>query len=437
MNDFDYLAIQPISGPIKPLRQAARRHYGSHPYFTRRAWNVVQEYIQTFSRPGDVVLDPFGGSGVTAVEPLVLRRRAIHLDISPLANFLCRATAVAPVDLIALNDGFAQVERDCEREILSLYTLTPRQLARKKIEHWYPSGVELPRNADVETVEELFTRRQLIALSILWHAIGQVAEPVTQDLLKFCFSGTLAKTNRTFLSARGRAASRGGSGIFSVYRYNVPRSPVELDVWEQFALRFGRLMQAKRETNAVIGLWYSNLRVIQGSATELDRYVEPESADYIYTDPPYGGHIAYLDLATMWNAWLGFQVDRRDRQLEVIEGGDLGKTMQQYAGLLAESVAQMYRALKFNRWLSVVFAHADPAHWDALATAYERAGFEFVNVVAQPAGVVWSMHKKKNPRAVLSGEWVLNFRKVHCPRVAPRLGERIMRLVEASAAQMV
>ena len=90
--DNFYLSVQPIAGPIAPMKQAARRHYGSHPYFTKRAWNVVQQYIKTFSQAGDVVLDPFGGSGVTAVEALVLRRRAIHVDISPLANFLCHET---------------------------------------------------------------------------------------------------------------------------------------------------------------------------------------------------------------------------------------------------------------------------------------------------------------------------------------------------------
>ncbi len=38
-------------------------------------------------------------------------------------------------------------------------------------------------------------------------------------------------------------------------------------------------------------------------------------------------------------------------------------------------------------------------------------GLEYVNTVAQPVGVVWSVHKKKNPLRVLSGELVLNFRK--------------------------
>ena len=66
---MDYLAIKPIEGPIFPKKQAAKRYYGSHPYFTKRAWNVVQKYINTYTNKGDTVLDPYGGSGITASPP--------------------------------------------------------------------------------------------------------------------------------------------------------------------------------------------------------------------------------------------------------------------------------------------------------------------------------------------------------------------------------
>ena len=80
---FDYLNIKPIAEPIPPKKQGKHRHWGSHPYFTRQAWNVVQEYIKCFSQINDIVLNPFGGSGVKAIEALVLHRRAIHCDIKP------------------------------------------------------------------------------------------------------------------------------------------------------------------------------------------------------------------------------------------------------------------------------------------------------------------------------------------------------------------
>jgi len=101
--------IRPISQPIPPKKQQAKRHYGSHPYFTKRAWNVVQAYIRNFSSQGDLVLDPFGGAGVTAVEALALRRRAIHVDLAPLANFITWGVAVAPVDLNQFHQAYADI----------------------------------------------------------------------------------------------------------------------------------------------------------------------------------------------------------------------------------------------------------------------------------------------------------------------------------------
>jgi hypothetical protein len=84
----------------------------------------------------------------------------------------------------------------------------------------------------------------------------------------------------------------------------------------------------------------------------------------------------------------------------------------------------MHEALKTGGWLSVVFAHRDTTYWDGLVDACRAAGFEYANTVVQPVGVVWSMHKKKNPLRVLSGELVLNFRKARAPVVAPASARR-------------
>src|SRR2546426_6396003 len=85
--------LQPILEAIPAARQEDARHYGVHPYFTRRPANVVRAYIQRYSEEGDVVLDPFGGTGVTAIEAFLLGRRAIHNDLNPFANFIARNIA--------------------------------------------------------------------------------------------------------------------------------------------------------------------------------------------------------------------------------------------------------------------------------------------------------------------------------------------------------
>src|SRR5205807_7885405 len=142
------------------------------------------------------------------------------------------------------------------------------------------------------------------------------------------------------------------------------------------------------------------------------------SIDYVYTDPPYGAHIAYLDLSTMWAAWLELGISLEDRAQEVIEGGDLQKTRDDYQALLTQSLQQMHEVLKPGAWMSMVFAHRDTTYWDALVNACGAAGFRYANTVVQPVGVVWSMHKKKNPLRVLSGELVLNFEKARAATTA-------------------
>ncbi len=406
----------PITTPVHPKKQSVRRHFGAHPYFTRRPWNVVQSYIKHFA-PGkdDVVLDPLGGSGVTAIEAVVLGRRAIHVDINPLANFICQQIAIAPVDINALRREFTAIEEACRAYIERLYALSDEALEQEPLEAWYPHGLALPKNADARAVEELFTRRQLLALSRLYQQIGGITDTVPRDLLRFAFSATLNKCNLTYSTTKGRSAGRGNSGIMHTYRYWIPKEPVELNVWNEFSRKFKNLVAVKQETNQAIGENYQRLKVIHTSATELTKVMNRESVNYIFTDPPYGSHIAYLDLSTMWNAWLGFDVSAQDKQVEVIEGGDLEKSLDDYARLLRDSLREMHQVLQWDGWLSIVFAHKDLAYWNVLIEAAQDAGLEYANTVVQ-ASFQFSRHKRANPLSVLSGELILNFQKKSQPR---------------------
>ena len=73
-NQFDY-AARPLLEEIPVRKQQSKIHFGVHGYFTKQTWNVVAEYIKNFTKPGDLVLDPFGGSGVTAVEAMMNNRK--------------------------------------------------------------------------------------------------------------------------------------------------------------------------------------------------------------------------------------------------------------------------------------------------------------------------------------------------------------------------
>ena len=66
--------------------------------------------IEKYSRKGDFVLDPFGGSGTTAVEAIILGRNGVSIDINPFASLITTAkTRVLDRKLVETEVGKLQL----------------------------------------------------------------------------------------------------------------------------------------------------------------------------------------------------------------------------------------------------------------------------------------------------------------------------------------
>src|SRR5439155_11748697 len=154
-----------------------------------------------------------------------------------------------------------------------------------------------------------------------------------------------------------------------------------------------------------------NFIVLAHDAATLDQVLKPGSVDYIFTDPPYGGFIAYLDLSILWNHWLGFDVSEEARDLETIVGGERGHTEEHYKEGLARSIKTSLRLLRPNRWFSIVFQHWDTSYFETILETASEWGPELKAAITQTGDVIWSMHKKKNSASVLAGEMILTFYK--------------------------
>ncbi len=72
-------------------------------YPARFAPEFVREAIKAFSAEGDLVIDPFCGSGTSLVEAIAAKRRIVGFDISSLACFLSRAKTTP----LSIHDGRA------------------------------------------------------------------------------------------------------------------------------------------------------------------------------------------------------------------------------------------------------------------------------------------------------------------------------------------
>lgn len=409
-HQFDY-KNRPLLAEITPRKQAAKRHFGVHGYFTKQVWNVVAEYIKNFSQPNDVILDPFGGSGVTAIEALMNNRQAISIDINPLAIFIVNSL-ISPVNFDELNEAFIKVKLAYQKN----EPITEEDINKALKKYPYPKGLKLPKGSDVDTIEKLFSEKQLAQLAFLKSLIKKEKNKNIRDSLMLMFSGLLTKVNLTYHNNSKRPApGQGDTAIFRYYRYRIAPNYTDLDLITYFELRLKKVIAAKKEIEYYINEnTISNAQILKHSATDLS-FIANESIDYIYTDPPYGKKIPYLDLSIMWNGWLDLEVTENDYNLEAIEGGENKKTKDEYNQLIAQSIKEMYRVLKFDRWLSFVFAHKDPEFWHLIIDTAESCGLEYVGAVAQKNGQT-SFKKRQNPFTVLSGQLIINFRKVRTPR---------------------
>jgi hypothetical protein len=274
----------------------------------------------------------------------------------------------------------------------------------------------------------------LAGLALIKQAIGR-ERGVVHDLLLLAWSASVAKLNKTFLSAKGRAESRGGSSIFSIYRYKLAAQFVELPIWETFHGRFLNVLAAKEEVlrlrdyrqkladGALCLDSEESFRVLAHDAATLDKIIKPGSVDYIFTDPPYGAFINYLDLSVLWNHWLGFPVSDETREQETIVGGNQGHSEEHYKRSLARGVRTCFRLLKPDRWLSIVFQHWDPSYFATILETASQRGAELKTAITQTGDVIWSMHKKKNSASVLAGEMILTFYKPARTGALPRNSE--------------
>ncbi len=408
-NNFNYLDCK-LPKPIKKVRkQKAKRHYGVHGYFTRQSWDILQHYIKNFTKKGDLILDSFAGTGVTAIEALMLERKAINIDLNPMVIFLTKALTI-PVDFEILQKEFEKIkiafEKDCPE------TNEEIEISLKK--YPFPQKKIFSKGADVENVKDLFSKKQLGQLAFLKFLIFKIKNKNIRYVLFLAFSSMLTKINLTYHSSKSRGINAGSAAAFMYYRYRIAKKTIELNVWYSFNGKYKKVVQAKKEILPFINKkTIKNLQIYKGSATNLEK-IKNESIDYIYTDPPYGSKIHYLDLSVMWNAWLDLEVSEEDRNLEAIEGGSKNKSKDEYAELLQISIKEMYRVLKFNRWMSFVFAHKDPHYWHIIVDTAQKCGFEYIGVVKQSNGQT-SFKKRQNPFSVLSGQLIINFIKKERP----------------------
>lgn len=111
----------PFAAPVKAGKNTAI--YNAHSYHTKVPPQGITPYIEHYTEPGDLMLDPFCGSGMTGVAALMSGRHAILNDLSPAAVHIAR-NYCTPVDVAALRQEFERIKAAVKEEFDWLYGTT-------------------------------------------------------------------------------------------------------------------------------------------------------------------------------------------------------------------------------------------------------------------------------------------------------------------------
>lgn len=114
----DEYNVEAFNEPIKTTKATAI--YNMHTYWSKKPHDAIQQYIRHYTEPGNLVLDPFCGSGSTALAALMEGRKAIAIDRSPAATFITK-NYCTPVDPDELEEAFEELKEKVKPEIDWLY----------------------------------------------------------------------------------------------------------------------------------------------------------------------------------------------------------------------------------------------------------------------------------------------------------------------------
>jgi DNA modification methylase len=230
------------------------------PYVGKLKSGMVRVLLSLYSQPGDVVLDPFCGSGVVPLKAVLAGRRAWANDLSPYAYVLTRGKLEAP--------GSERIALERAREVADRVEQEAPQTDLAKIPEW---------------VQEFFHPDTLREIIVAFQILRQRED----SFLTACLLGILHHVRPGFLSYPAshlvpylRKAKYPPDEYPQMYAYRDLRSRLLAKVKRAYRCHMLPVNWEKRE-----------FRVWQTNAMNLP--INNETVNTIISSPPYFGALDY------------------------------------------------------------------------------------------------------------------------------------------------
>jgi hypothetical protein len=282
-----------------PERERTKHVHRLHPYLGKFVPQLAEVFLQRYARPGQLVWDPFAGSGTTLVEANAFGARAAGCDVSAFNCMLMRVKTAAYDPAALLGDVVALSAREKSSKSGRSSPFLKKWFAPRSVAELVAFGDRIGGTAYPELWQVVLSRSARSARLARHDDLDFPAEPVRGEY--FCHK------HRRVCRPVGEAEKF----LRRYVRDAVQRVQEFADV---------------RSTKAVT--------VLHGDARELD---PPGPLDLVLTSPPYPGLIDYHEQHAYAYELLG--LERRDAD-------EIGRGVKGYCEDIVAVLSRARQALR-------------------------------------------------------------------------------------------
>lgn len=303
----------------------------------RFASQLPATLIGLLSAPGDLVVDPFAGSGTTLVEAQRLDRQSLGIDLNPISVLAARAKTInKPATVISAAMSLVKHEAtNCLGAQMST--------CKRRLDPIIPPTVQ---------VKKWYTPRVASDLGLLWALIHDL-EDDNILLAEAAFSAILLATCRE---------TRHWGYICD---NTTPKADRGADVLAEFVRVLERLDRAYRDRDAEIlarsgsAASIREVKVVASDAmAALDR--QPSSTvDLVITSPPYFGVCDYIKAQRLSMEWFGIGIEElRLREIGARSKRHRGQASQEYLKDLRVVFLEVRRCLRKSGHMALIIGES-------------------------------------------------------------------------------
>ncbi len=451
-----YSLKQKISG-IKPTNRNPL--YQSHLYWSQKPFNISNLLIEELTEEGDIVFDPFMGSGVTIFESVLLKRKSIGVEINELPIFIVD-TLLRKVEsreaLTAFLKSFEEFVEGLNKYYKTWsaehdeYGITKKVIFDRespfadpviKEIHYQHKGnrTNYKKDPDIFDIEQfsinngyeyindyvmvpnsrlavhneqsvtsLFTPRTLCVIDDILRYEASINDQSYKDIIRYILMSSLHLIKITDLKSNSQwPLWTPKENCLEKNAIDVIRRRIRLFIDSYNFVNENFNTTIKRASEYEELLYDGNYFIINKGTQHLNNDDIPDnSIDLVITDPPYLGQVLYSEYMQLYYPFLNFRFNLED-EIVISRAKGRDKDEESYFNLLDQSFGKITKKLKKGKIMCLYFHDSNLNVWNKLINITKKHGLHFLGQV--------HVHKKmtlKNilsPKKSLQGDSILFF----------------------------